>query len=445
MASTRLMLAVLALVAIVGIAAVIVIGMDGNRSQEERSQDETSVDGDSRTIVYHLEGGEFVGEVGTSYVPGTYQNLPTPVKEGKFFEGWYVDESHEEPLGAILSTLDEDLELYASWTDDIVGTYFTMSITGNNMMLTNRYSGTETWAYVAKVDGAYYVSNSYEIRSGWFFNPRVISDTGGYWTDEFEGDFHYIGNETIRLGFTTKYRCEVWEDSSGERQWIYRSLIPIKIVAPLSDVTLTYTLSRWGVMDYDQNFTLDVVEDYDLDVEGELDTTIGGTLTLTANGDRFYGWFEDGELVSTERTYVVQRATPDRLYEARSTADYVTLDTMSIDTDAYGLTGRVFLTAENGETEVLTPTTATKYGYFVITDSSSPVRKQIRVFIDVLKPFTVTWEYGGETYTYTDQLRYSDVYAYLLSDSASYRTANGGDYGRFFTFDDTYVKNIVTY
>lgn len=48
---------------------------------------------------------------------GTVSNLPTPVKEGYKFEGWYTDEALTIPFTSE-TKVTADLKLYAKWTED---------------------------------------------------------------------------------------------------------------------------------------------------------------------------------------------------------------------------------------------------------------------------------------------------------------------------------------
>ena len=395
-------------------------------------------------ITYVLNGGNLPADAPTYYSYGEYMDIPFATKEGYYFEGWYTDANCTVPFGAVLSSTTGDVTIYASWTEEVVGKGFTMAyeyVTGNFWTRTVT-TGSYTWKYVSMdSDGNYYVATENRIDGGTVRN-------WGYWTDESSGEFSYQGNQTL-IWQGNEYVCEVWMDTDGETQWIYRNFIPMKITTSVSGGTLTYVISEVFTFDPQTATDLDISADIGLEVSGTDNLKIGDKAQLTASGDKFYAWFVDGVLATEDRTLTIDRVTPGISYEARSTADVVVLDSKTIDTVSLGLVGDVTVTYENGE--------PVKYpagkivledpGYVLLVDSKEPVSQQIRAFVDAERTFTTTWKYDNETYTYTTTLKHSDVYAYSLNDKYESRAIyNKHEYvDRFFTVNDKYVQEIVEY
>ena len=67
------------------------------------------------SINYVLNGGAFSGEVKYSYTEGTNYILPTPVKSGAAFIGWYLDAYFVNEIKAINENNKEDLNVFAKW------------------------------------------------------------------------------------------------------------------------------------------------------------------------------------------------------------------------------------------------------------------------------------------------------------------------------------------
>lgn len=75
------------------------------------------------TIIFDTNGGEIVGDFNTEFRTGEFRALPTVIKAGFNFVGWYpyvwVDESSTIPgdpgLQAIPRNQSEDLKIYAHW------------------------------------------------------------------------------------------------------------------------------------------------------------------------------------------------------------------------------------------------------------------------------------------------------------------------------------------
>lgn len=396
-------------------------------------------------ITYILNGGTLPEDSPTSYSYGEYADLPLPTYGDRFFEGWYTDAECKDPIGAILATTKGDITVYASWTDNVVGKGFVMDFryVSSTYFYTTVTTGVISWKYLSEdSEGNYYVLVNSRVDGG---QEKVR----GYWTGEPSDDpFYYQGNETLTWNGKT-YNCEVWQNSSGETQWIYRSFLPIKIVSYVSGGSITYILSEQVSFDPSTLGSITIVADKGITVTGAEDVAIGEKVELTAAGDSFQGWYIDGTLSTKDRTLTVDRITPGVSYEARSSYDYMILESKTVDVRSLGLEGDVTAIYEEEDSRTYTSgiITLEQPGYVVLMDSSKPVSNEVRLFIDTEKTFSTTWKYGNKTYSYTTSIKYSDVFRYSLNDQYSSRDIyEKPEYvDRFFTVDDTYVKSIADY
>ena len=95
-------------------------------------------EGESYNIIYHLNDGEFENdEYITSYKYDTIATLPTPVKEGYNFKGWYTNSNTTgTAMYKTTKTTNGNLELYAKW--EVKPTEVTYVLNGGNWQYSSR-------------------------------------------------------------------------------------------------------------------------------------------------------------------------------------------------------------------------------------------------------------------------------------------------------------------
>ena len=76
-------------------------------------------------IFYELDGGKLPADTPGYFELGKVTPLPTPTKNGAFFEGWYTDKAYTEEIDAIPADAPERLIVYAKWSSPIVATDYT--------------------------------------------------------------------------------------------------------------------------------------------------------------------------------------------------------------------------------------------------------------------------------------------------------------------------------
>ena len=126
------------------------------------------VDNAKYDIVYQLNGGEFAGEVETSYVSGIgLDKLPEPVRSNYIFLGWYVN---GEKVESISSTQIGTLTLVAKW--ESVNYDITYELNGGSF-----YDGAKIPDNYAEGEGLAELPvarrDSY-IFDGWMLNGELI-------------------------------------------------------------------------------------------------------------------------------------------------------------------------------------------------------------------------------------------------------------------------------
>ena len=153
------------IVAIAVIAAAVVLLAPADESSDDGG--DVNPGGIEYSITYVLNGGALGDGAPSKYTSGKYMDLPVPENGDKYFEGWYSDEACTVPIGAILASTTGDLILFASWTDNLVGTGFEMDVSGyaDSFLFKKKYSGTMSWQYAAYDDGADYVQRDTHLRN----------------------------------------------------------------------------------------------------------------------------------------------------------------------------------------------------------------------------------------------------------------------------------------
>ena len=426
--------AVAAVVAVLIVAAV-TLGLSDHEKARVPYQ---IVNGETAEVTYHTEGNEWTGE----YVVGAYNSLPIPESDGLLFTGWYLDEDLTRPVGAILPDMAGSIDLYASWSDSIIGSGFTVYLSGKyyNGNLEHGMSGTMTYRMMAEISGKVYVQFENDIQymfpsGGGSHDQRV----GGYWSDgAWSG--RYVGS-----GEVDGRMCQIWDDGDtvtwvADRYYILRT----ESSSRPNDITGTMT-DTFGFTP-DVIFDIRVVADVPLRIAGAEDNTIGSPAVLVASGEDFSGWYVDGKLVTEDRTLRIPVADPLTVYEARRGDGYKTIQSGDIDLSSMGMHGKVTITGSVEKMEVEGPGISLGTGYYVITDSSSPVSHRARVIVEEHRAFSMQWEHGGRHHSITLDIPYSDVAEHSISDPLGNLRFLYGDRSqveRFFTSDDPIITELA--
>lgn len=212
-----------------------------------------------------------------SYTFGRKQNLPTPVREGYTFAGWYKDSAFKTKLSSITSGMSGDLILHAKWT----AFNYTVAFNGNGS-----HSG-----------GVPKMSMNYDTQKALNKNAFVRK---GYkftgWSTSKNGAVQYADEETINILPSKK----------GETITLYAQWKP-------TEYSITYETYGGTLNRYYANY----IETYEYNHDG------GYALPVpTRTGYTFAGWYKESTF-KTKVTSISKTSYGDLMLYAKWTADCI--------------------------------------------------------------------------------------------------------------------------
>ena len=264
------------------------------------------------SITFDAQGGE-VSPASMTTDNGKLTSLPTPVKDGWIFKGWYT-----EPTGGSLVTTSTEFStnttVYAQWYQESSyalnlstvtitpyedQTPFTVSVSGLKMC-EDRDGKTPKCLRVILNAGTLtnQTDNSKTI-------PFQLNMGSGGLGNQVQGDFAAGGSNNFNINISS----DNWNSAMSGT---YSGTISYKAIWIYTDNTVSDNLETGTI-----NVSTTIPESYAITITAspaEGGTLTGGgtydegtdvTLTATANeGYRFVNWTEDGNEVSTEDTYI---------------------------------------------------------------------------------------------------------------------------------------------
>lgn len=439
MDSRTLALSVTVLVAL-GVMSLAVVIVTGPEEAPPFWDDRVPVEdvGGVRSIEYVVNGGSIPVDSPRSYLPGTYTSLPDASNGDLFFEGWYTDPECTVPLGAVVPSMDSDITLYASWSDfDPIGHGMSMDFLIEYGSGPDRVAmtGVMSWTYMTESHGAYYIQRD----TVWHRDSGDESDTGGYWTDEVGGsEYRYIGN-----GEVDGMLCEMWSDGNGECQWIYRNFTVMKIEYERGTNHQLFTLREQIEIVPDLLFSPTVRMGVGVEVESEPVLTIGSEAVFTASGEGFSCWYVNGVSVSSDRVLIVDRVDPNMVIDARSSETYAVVDG-EVDPSELGFGSDVsVLDATGKEVASGTGPFVLGTGFYTMESSVDGCTSYRDFLVEEVRMFSHSWSYGGNEYTISLELLYSEVYMDSYLDGDNIRVGLGQEHdSRFLSSDSSYVRQV---
>lgn len=436
----KVSLSLLSCTALLVVFCIVMIGDHGMDTPVDDRVAVVDVDGVC-SITYVTEGSMPDGSPST-YLPGTYLDLPVPYNGGMWFEGWYSDPECTVPFGAVTTSTSGDITVYAAWSDfSRSGYWFSMDMLieygpeGDRTVIT----GSMGWTYMVLSDSGWYVQRETVQES-----PSGITEhTDGYWTGRTSSSdtFRYIGNGEVDGNL-----CEMWSDGKGEVQWIYRNTTVMKIEYGLGSNYQLFTLTGQGHIVPDLGFMPSVSVQNGLTVDPVNMFTIGSEGRLTAYGDDFGGWYVDGKLITTDRTLVMDEVDPGMGFEARCSQPYTVSDGTWLDPSDLGLSGDIIVTDPSGD--VVAEGTGPfdlEPGYYRLSTIVDGITLFHPVFIEDVRTFVHSWAYGGGSYTVSLDLQLSRVFSDHFEDPMSdHRVALGPEHdAKFMSADNAYIPELV--
>lgn len=384
------------------------------------------------SIEYVLDGGTLPEGSVRTFIGGVGAVLPIPEREGMVFAGWFEDPEFTTPVVVLGRDVLEDVTVYACWDEEVpTGTGYVWEVSGEyyNGDIRHTVEGTVREEVLAERDGAYYIQTTSDLTYTWPTGSTTDDSVRGRWSDGAGETLTYVG-----IGEAGGYTCTVWKSEDGTRYWLYHLTLQVRAEVDDGTTHIVHQLAEVYTFEPETSFVPDVSAEYPLEVRGAGTVSIGDRLELTAVGEGFTGWYSGGELVTTERTLVVDRVDPTCSYEARSSDGYTVLDQVEVGLGDLGFADGSVITDWDGN--VVTGYGSLEPGYYVVTDATGDVTRYLEFFIEDARVFEHTWTFGGVTYTIRLDMLYSDVFWYTYSDP----------YGniRLSLTDPAYVSNYHT-
>ena len=384
------------------------------------------------SIEYVLDGGTLPEGSVRTFIGGVGAVLPIPERDGMVFAGWFEDPEFTTPVVVLGRDVLEDVTVYACWDEEVpTGTGYVWEVSGEyyNGDIRHTVEGTVREEVLAERDGAYYIQTTSDLTYTWPTGSTTDDSVRGRWSDGAGENLTYVG-----IGEAGGYTCTVWESEDGTRYWLYHLTLQVRAEVDDGTTHIVHQLAEVYTFEPETSFVPDVSAEYPLQVRGAGTVSIGDRLELTAVGEGFTGWYSGGELVTTERTLVVDRVDPTCSYEARSSDGYTVLDQVEVGLGDLGFADGSVITDWDGN--VVTGYGSLEPGYYVVTDATGDVTRYLEFFIEDARVFEHTWTFGGVTYTIRLDMLYSDVFGYTYSDP----------YGniRLSLTDPAYVSNYHT-
>ena len=395
-----------------------------------------------------IENGGVALEDLTIKTTDTSFDLPTPVREGYTFDGWFTDEALTLPFSiASLLTRSGGITLYAKWTQII-----------NQFTVTYQTNGGSTIAPVVYEMGETIVEPTQPTKigytfSGWFtdealtqaytFGPMPESNLTLYvkWIiNPYTITFESNGGSTL-TPITSDYQSTINKPTNPTKlgytfvDWYLEPALTTPYVFSQmgsSDLTL---YAKWNINSYTVTFEANqgsVVTS----IATDYDTTITKPTDPTKVGHTFGGWYSD-QTLTTAFVFTTPITQDITLYAKWSINSYtMTFDTaggspVNPVTQNYGSTITVPNPAKEGydfagwfSDQVLT----TPYTINTMPDGNLTVYAKWTA-----SPYTITFEANGGTAVTTISANYNDT---ITAPVAPTKTGH--------SFDGWYINNDLT-
>ncbi|MBO4569427.1 MAG: InlB B-repeat-containing protein, partial [Candidatus Methanomethylophilaceae archaeon] len=422
--------ALLAVLAIIAVSAVVL----GSAHQSD----------DRYSIAYELDGGKLEAGAPASYKSGDYTGIPTPYKDGMFFQGWYEDEALTVPVGAVLPSREGNLTLYASWGEPATGKRAMMDVTGYSNDRTVKLTGTVTYDYLAFSEGRYYITKTVSLQtSAAYQSPASNEESDSYWAFNAHEGCKYVGNKTLAGDYFSEgignYECEMWEFSDGV-VYVYHSIYILKQEARSDTAYSERNMVSLVDKEFNTSFALDVTAWPGVEVEAPETVKIGDSVVLTAKGQSFVCWKADGETVSKDRSLRIGVVVPGVAYEAVSSDAAAIVSDGTVVFSEIGMTVPVTVsdllgysqTVSEGSSDLGGP------GLYKLVDGGSPVKRAVYVLVNGEKSSTFDISDDGRSYSVSLDMSSFDAFSYRQEVSSD-------DVQDLFTVDDGYVRDMASY
>ena len=326
------------------------------------------------TLRFDCKGGSNIAAIDLPY--GKVITLPTPVRIGYTFDGWFTDEAYTAPFTAAAMPA-ADVQLYARWTangrsytvrhyvQDVSGQY---QLQATDEGLTTTTGATLTLSELVKND--LLIPNAISYKEG-----KVGSQIRT--TYEIPGS----GDVVIDLYYARAQYTLTWALNGGTASGSYTRSGKVYYDAPITAPTLTrtgYTYvwdttpaakmpaanTTYGAVWTANTYTVTLNPNGGTIESGNVTGYAYGTgaalpTNVTRTGYTFAGWYENENLTGSKTVSISRTASGDKTFYAKWTAN-----TYTVTLNANG--GRISGTTVNKYTYgvgVTLPTNVTRIGY----------------------------------------------------------------------------------
>jgi len=406
-----------------------------------------SQDSKSYPIEYDLDGGEFCTDYPQEYTSGKSIDLQYPIKDGRSFGGWYIDEGRTVHFNGDTKGQDGTLKLYARWTDSLIDKVIFFDVTGECERSLSSYkltgymtvyfeiqSKTSGLIHTITFDAQKY--DYYDIGREYSTNVTLHEE----WSTGL-GDWGYGGRETIST-VDGSVECDLYlhvcDDGAVEKRWIGDGGIIYKEYyeyfgdsgSDVQSMWITRTLTEYYDNPVIPDFKPQIYEGRGITVTGMKDSyQPGETATLTAktdSGTKFGGWYgRNMELLSKDSTYSFEVGGEQVFYaldESDTILRYSKGDPINLSEVLKTEKGTWYRAHLNGTMEGASWNTETysdlKTGTYLVTAKTpGGDLKAIMLQVGGIEQRTFDWKWNGKSYSVDLAIDFDDyVYAKNLYD-----------------------------
>ncbi|MDY0294817.1 MAG: InlB B-repeat-containing protein [Acholeplasmataceae bacterium] len=320
------------------------------------------------TVTFEENGGEAVEDIIIS-INSTSINLPTPVREGYTFDGWYLSDDFTQPFTiAALLTQTGSVTLYAKWSENVTQYTITFEVNGGSAV-----------AAITQASGTTVTAPTDPTKSGFNF--------GGWYSDAALTTAYTFGtmpaeNITLYAKWVEIVTTQTitFDSNGGSAVAALVANIGSAITAPTAPTKTGYTFAGWYsdqalatvytfttmpadaltlyakwtinqyTITFDANGGTAVAQ-----ITQDFNTAVVAPTAPTKDGYTFAGWYSD-QALATAYTFGTMPAQNITLYAKWTINQY------TITFDANGGTAVVAIT-QDFNTAVVAPTAPTKDGY----------------------------------------------------------------------------------
>ncbi len=388
-------------------------------------------------IEYELDGGEFCIDPPSTYRSGEAVALSYPIKDGKAFAGWYLDEGRTEYFDGSTSNLNGTLKLYARWAPSSIGLTIWYDEVGDCDRGLSSYTMVGmrcTYYDIQSTRTGLLHCVTYDLEK-YDYPDTQTSFTNGIQDEGWNpglGDFRYDGAETIETVLGSKL-CEryvhTYEDGATETHWIDENGIVFKQYYEYIGESDSDVKSKYITRTYTSHDNTPLADEYSVFVYSGIGITVTGNKEVYKPGElvvlkaevgpgvTFGGWYGyNMRLLSTETTYIFEVGFDQTVFAMNSTDSihYYRVGDGITCSDIFNTPyGTMYYARKDGSVIPKGWNSETYYGLdsgFYVMTASTPDDEYLVSLVQVggLVYHDYTWKWNGDSYSISFGIDYDD-------------------------------------